>query len=452
MKALLCCLLILAAHPAAAEDELDRLPDFATPAPAAAAATARRFVETAPGLAGLRSGLAVRFPPPAPPSWQDRTSLDWSERRQVGDRFTVTFSDRLNATAQDRGEFPSRTGVRNDLREAFATWQPDAGRYLEAGRINLRNGVALGFNPTDFFKTGSAVDQASLDPSVIRQNRLGTALAQAQALFDGGSVALAVAPKLASPARLAGDDHLGLDPRFDRTNGTDRLLLTASVDLADLAPQVLLLHEGRATHVGLNLSRGLGQSVVGYVEWAGGNEPDLVTRALDYGKARATLPAGTSNPLETGAGRRFRSDLDIGASWTSAAKVTVNLEYLYHEGGFSRQTWGRWFTVGQRIPALDRTLWLIRGYAAFRQEPVSQNQAFLRADWTDAFVRDLELTGFALVNTDDGSALAQLSASYPLSRDWTVSGYLSANLGGRRTEHGSLPQATGAVLQVRRYF
>jgi len=65
----------------------------------------------------------------------------------------------------------------------YLTWEPAASTYLEAGRINLRNGAALGFNPTDFLKTRTLVGQASLDPSAARQNRLGTAMVRGQKIW-----------------------------------------------------------------------------------------------------------------------------------------------------------------------------------------------------------------------------------------------------------------------------
>jgi hypothetical protein len=37
---------------------------------------------------------------------------------------------------------------------------------------------------------------------------------------------------------------------------------------------------------------------------------------------------------------------------------------------------------------------------------------FLRADWVDFLVPKLELTGFALVDTHDGSSIMQLEATY----------------------------------------
>ena len=97
-------------------------------------------------------------------------------------------------------------------------------------------------------------------------------------------------------------------------------------------------------------------------------------------------------------------------------------------------------------------LWSIRGYASDQQQPWTRQQIFLRADWTDAFVTDLELTGFAYANLYDGSSLAQLSGSYYLSSRWTIGGYVSANLGGKRSERGSLAQAGSAILQLIRYF
>jgi len=54
----------------------------------------------------------------------------------------------------------------------YASWEPLDRTYLDLGRINLKSGVALGFNPTDFFKTRAVVEPLSADPSVLREDRL----------------------------------------------------------------------------------------------------------------------------------------------------------------------------------------------------------------------------------------------------------------------------------------
>ena len=451
--AALLAVLLVAAGPAAEAqtDELDRIPDLTQPVAPPAGGHGTYYLEEVPSVTGRRDDLAVRFPSPVP-DWQNRLSLDARDEWRLAPPLTVTMSDRFNLLAESDFAFLSRQSLRNDLREAYLTWEAVPQRFLEAGRINLRNGVALGFNPTDFFKTRSAIGTASLDPSVIRENRLGSVMARGQALWDGGSFSLAYAPKLSPPSPLGDVSRSGFDPRLDRTNGEERALAALTFDIADLAPQALLFRESGTTRAGLNLSHGIGQSIVAYAEWAGGQQPDLIAQALEFGKLTGTFPAAAGPPLPTDLRARFRNDFVLGASWTGSAKITVNLEYHYHEAGFSRADWRNWFARGTAQPALANQLWYIRGFAADQQQPLTRDQIFVRAVWTDAFVRDLELAGFAFVNLYDGSSLAQLSASYFLSERWTLGFYVAANLGSQRSERGSAPQRTSATLRLVRYF
>ena len=154
------------------------------------------FLEDAFTLSGTRGGLVVPFPPPGPLLWQNRTSLDGTWQWNLPGLVTANFSDRLNLIEWNDSGFPTHKNPRNDFREGYLTWEPVTRAWLEAGRINVRNGVALGFNPTDFFKTNTLIDTASLDPSVIREDRLGVLMVRGQAIWDGGSASLAFAPKV----------------------------------------------------------------------------------------------------------------------------------------------------------------------------------------------------------------------------------------------------------------
>src|SRR5262249_46020604 len=178
-----------------------------------------------------------------------------------------------------------------------------------------------------------------------------------------------------------------LNPAFDRTNGTNRILLTASADIGDLNPQALVYNESGRTKFGLNLSHQFGQSVVGYAEWAGGIQPNAITQAVSYGKLTGTLPPNAPTLPPADSAERFRNDLAIGASWTSETKVTLNIEYHYHQAGFSRQDWKNWFDIGAanaNCPPVTSELWYVRGFASAEQQPLTRHQAFLRADWPDA--------------------------------------------------------------------
>src|SRR5262249_56082061 len=91
-------------------------------------------------------------------------------------------------------------GVGFGEREGSGKWF--GGAYRDGGRINLKSGVAIGFNPTDFFKTRAVVEPLSIDPAVLREDRLGTVMLRGQFVWRHGSVSAAFAPRVASPPPL----------------------------------------------------------------------------------------------------------------------------------------------------------------------------------------------------------------------------------------------------------
>jgi len=413
------------------------------------------FAEEAFSLWSPARRVLVAYPASLLLDWQNRTSLDVAVQWRALPRLTLTLSDRLNLFEQDGRKLVTADAVRNDLREASATWQPSGDYYLEAGRINVRNGAALGFNPTDFFKTRTLLGQASLDPSVIRQNRLGTLMARAQNLWAWGSTSIVYAPKLAEPSQVSESARVGIDPRFDATNAAHRVLCTLSLEVLDLSPQLLGYFELHRSKLGVNVTRSIGNAVVAYAEWAAGPEQNLIARAVDFGIRTGTLRPPLPTLPKTEVRTSLRNDLASGFSWTVATAVTFNVEYHFHQGGFTRSDWRNWFDLGSAAgaPASQAgALWFVRGYASDQQEPVSKHQMFVRASWPRAIGPDLELSGFAFISLLDGCVLGQLSANYYVSGSWTASAYASANVGDSRSERGSIPQRGNLTLELTRYF
>jgi hypothetical protein len=454
---------------AAAADDVDLIPSSvldtrAAPAPTESSAKAqqqrstlhlRAFVEDAVSGWSSPRQVPVPYPPALAIAWQNRTSLDVAALWKPASSLTLALSDRLNAFEQDGQKILSRNTIRNDLREASVTWEPSPGSYLEAGRINVRDGAALGFNPTDFFKTRTLVGQASLDPSVIRQNRLGTLMFRAQTIWANGSASVAYAPKITQPSATLENDPLGVDPRFDATNAAHRVLCALNFELLDLSPQLLAYFELHRSKIGANVSRPIGDAVVAYAEWAGGPEENLIARATAFGKATASLPPNAPTLPPTSANTAFRNDVAAGFSWTIAATMTINVEYHFHDAGFTPADWNNWYRLGSapNAPAaLPGALWFVRGYATDQQEPVAQDQLFVRASWPRALIPELEFDAFAFVSLLDGSVLSQLSANYYASNTWTASAYVSANFGDGRSERGSFPQRGNAIFQLTRYL
>jgi hypothetical protein len=458
-------LVALLAAPALADEnkDLELIPESvqqAPPVPAAEPTTEdlrqTLYLEDAFILDSLRH-TPVPFPPPSPPNWQERLFFDARKEWVLASDLSLTYSGRLNLEAADEVPFPTHEAVRHDFREGFVSWQALPGNYLDLGRINLKNGVAAGFNPTDFFKTRAVVETLSNDPAVLREDRLGTFMLEGQHIGEGSAFSVAFAPKLYDPSRLYNSRTLpSLNPVLDRTNAHDRLLLKGGADLAEgVSPEFLLYHEGNRTEFGANYAHGVGQSTILYAEWAGGRRQSLIADALRYGVDTGTIPGNAPAVIPFDRRTHFQNDLAIGGSYTTPSKIVLNLEYHFHEAGFSRQDWRNWFAIGRakaRVAPVTQELWFIRAYAGDQQEPISIHSIFLRADWQDAFIPHLELSGFANVDLFDGSTFVQAEAEYALGDRWNLGAIASGNFGGRRTDDGSLPQAASLILKLARYF
>jgi hypothetical protein len=423
------------------------------PAPAlrATRAESRVFLESALTTWRNRSNLLV----PAPnvqPGYQERLSLDASYQWKATDALRFSLSDRLNAFAGDAISWPSSGSLRNDLREAFASDEVASQTYVEVGRINLKNGPALGYNPTDFFKARAQVNLASIDPSASKQDRLGVLMMYGQKLLAGGAFTVAFAPGVRHVTRQLTGAPAPFDPLFGQTNSSPRYLASLSCDLAGLNPQVLGFHDSVGTHLGASLSRVMSNSVVMYAEWSGCEEGTLSRRAIAFEEATGSIPSGSPVIPQSSTSEGFQNDAAVGVSWTNSSRMTLNVEFHYHQSGFTRREFDQWITLGRSHTQLAAELWFVRRYAADQAEPLMQQQIFARLDWQDAFLKYLDLGVVGFINPFDRSTLAQLSVQYDLSKHWTLGFYETAAFGSSNQEKGSIPWAKNSAFQIIRYF
>ena len=179
--------------PAAPPDDLDAL-SLADKAPTASLQPARPwrlFVEGAVGQGKLRdtgSNFSIY-----------RGSIDFRFDDHVAPQLRVVFSDRLDGVDSDG--VPPGDNV-NTLREAYLSWARTEDQIFDFGRVNIRNGSAIGFNPTDWFKANALRSIVDPDPAVLRENRQGTVVLQAQQLWRDASLTAAVLAQAGTIGRL----------------------------------------------------------------------------------------------------------------------------------------------------------------------------------------------------------------------------------------------------------
>ena len=345
------------------------------------------------------------------PSFLNRAGLDFRREWPVGATWKLGLSDRLEylrAAGDDE--------TRNALREIYASRAFGSG-FADAGRINWRNGVASGFNPTDYLKRGAVIEQGSLSPAALRENRLGTVMLRGQALSAHGSVQLALIHDLAR-----GDDRSSstLAPAWDRTNAARAALLKLAPRLGERITFDALAYARRADkpQFGANLTWLAGAALVAYVESSGGKvvpEPG---------------PKAVASPAT------WRNALAAGLTWTTRPGIVANLEVQYSGDALGRAQWAAWRqTIGT---AQERDLGRIRSERARAQTPLVQRAYFIRLAWDDAFDnRDLDLAAFVRANAFDRSRVWQIDATWHLNPRHSVRLIEGGFSGAAGSEYGS---------------
>ena len=129
--------------------------------------------------------------------WNNLSRLGLQSDSALSQTISLKTDLLLNAYTRENESFQSSADLRLDIKEAYLSWQKTPTIFFDMGRINIKNGVATGFNPTDYFKVGTVLDRNTEDVSQLRDARIGAALVQGQKLWEGGSATLIASPKIA---------------------------------------------------------------------------------------------------------------------------------------------------------------------------------------------------------------------------------------------------------------
>lgn len=361
----------------------------------------RLLTEGAISQTTLRTGSSVRTL---------RLSWDLSVDKALTSNVRAVFADRLDLSWQDTQPTVDRV---NTLKEAYISFRLDNDQVFDLGRINTRYGVALGYNPTDFFRTGAVRSVVSIDPDSLRKNRLGSVMVKGQKFWNGGSLTALYSPKLATQPSTA-----AFSPDFGATNSHNRWLISASQQInPQWNPQVSLSGgEDISPILGINQSFSLGNSTVTYFEWSGGRSQSLESQALKQADDAA-----------------FRTRLATGLTYTTANKLSATLEYEYNGAAMDKLQWDALW----RGPANE--YWQYRQWAQTAQELPTKNALFLYVSWQDALINHLDINAMARFDIIDRSQLTWVEARYHWDRI-DLAFQLQSNRGHEGSTYGALPQ------------
>lgn len=345
-------------------------------------------------------------------------------------RLDKTFAPGWRAVFADRLDMNRMDGVSgnsdiNTLKEAYLSRQAQPEQIVDLGRINVRNGVAMGYNPTDYFRAGALRSAISLDPASLRENRLGSAMLRGQTLWNGGSLTALYSPKLADQPSTS-----VFSPDFGATNPRARWQVALGEKLSDaLNPQWLLSGgAGQSPQFGLNLTALPNDATVVFFEWSGGRAASLAAQALMSRDDTA-----------------FRSRLSTGLTYTTPGNISFTAEYEYNGAGLDQTGWD---ALRRGSPG---AYGLYRGFVANLQDIPTKDNVFLYAVWQDALVKHLDVTAMVRYDAVDHSRLQWLETRYHWSSvDIALQAQL--NTGQPGSNYGALPDWRVWQALVRCFF
>lgn len=379
---------------------------------------------------GLKASIGVEVfdrRPPAPgaasgPEQALRAVLDFRREWRLGKQTRLTLSDRLEGLQDDRGHGT----VRNALREAYVSVGLDDAWFVDLGRINVRSGVGLGFNPSDWLREGASLPQTTQNPASQRENRLGTVMLKVQTVQGWGAAHLALVPQLAD--RLDEVSPYGLD--WGRSNADPALHLRLAPQLSERFSLDLLAYarEGRHPQWGLNSTAVLGEAWIAHLEWASGRRESLVGPAL----ARESS---------------MHHRVAAGLSWTTSMGAVLAIERQLATDALSGDDWNTWRLSTD--PATARRLGQLRAERSAVQAPLVRDAWFVRVA-LNGVLRDpdLDLSAFVRLNPHDHSSLWQVDGSWHASARVSVHASVGGFAGAARSEFGANPLRSYAALRL----
>lgn len=351
--------------------------------------------------------------------------------------FGIELNTKLRTQGNSRENYRAENNIRLDVQSLAFSYSPSASWRWVAGRTNIRNGVASGFNPTDWFKDHSQVIFESLDTADRREDRLGVVALEGIWLNAESVLSFGYRPNLhaKSDTVASNSDVVGLG--LDRTNNTDAVFIKYAPSPAswnNLSLTVSSLYQTDRPSLGGEISLAARENLVLYSEWFAQRRQNLTDEATRPGQGDMRL----YHQLASG------FTWSIAESLVGAQDVALSVEYHINEAGLKQSQLGSWHSA---IAMGSRQARSIAQLAGIKQEPLAAQQFFSRLAWND-FWGDNDLSLITTVTPMDGSGFSQLTLSAPLHPNMRIDLQGYHYFGNSNSLYGSAGRKDGWMLSL----
>ena len=316
--------------------------------------------------------------------------------------------------------------------------------FYEIGRINIKEGIARGYNPTDYFK-GTTSLTLSNDTKERKDNRLGAILFSETLFLDKFTLKGIYSPKISVDKNtfLSDVEHVGL--HLDETNYHDRASLYVDYSgFKDITSSIILHYNEDNLNFGINLS-------YVYSNWIFYVENSLKRAQNDITKSIYTMSEHPLIEEKFAQKNSYINEVSVGFNYTSESNIVTTVEYIFNSAGLDSADWEDWFVLGKQNLSLGGTLSTLRGKIAEDESLMSQDSFFIFSRVSD-IQTNLDASFLAWLNPYDGSTLSQIGLEYAYDDSMQTNFYFRNYQGNKESEYGSFPNDYEFLIEGEYFF
>ncbi|WP_434777991.1 hypothetical protein [Neisseria sp. Ec49-e6-T10] len=428
-KLIICLSAILLIQDVLANDDIPSLPSFSHESVTDSSSQALGSLSL-----DLKSQAMADWAEHDSPIASGRISTRLYGQGNISDSLSIELNTRLRSQINSREHYQAEKNIRLDIQSLALNYTPTENWHWIAGRTNIRNGVASGFNPTDWFKNNSQVIFESLDTTDRREDRLGVFALMGVWLNTDSVLSFGYRPNLPVKSKTVASNSKVIGMGLDRTNNQDAFFIKYSPSPAswnNLSLTVSSLYQSTQPSLGTELSLTVLDNLVLYSEW--------------FVQRRQNLADEAQSNIGN---QRFYHQLVNGVTWSLPESlvdnkdISMSLEYHFNEAGLKQSQLGSW---RRAIAHSDWRARSIASLANIKQEPLAQQQFFNRMVWNN-FWKNNDLSIITTVTPMDGSGFSQVTLSTPVmpALRMNLQGY--HYFGSHNTIYGSTGRKGGIML------